>query len=593
MQIHSFHIPVMGTGFTIDTPLKVARYGISSVISLGDDKLIEKIRKHYCGLYEIEYVSIPESDPDHRARRVTEYLNFIAARVRKEIAAIKELPFEEGNELCKYFELLDDHSALKRKYLQMQKTHGGLRSRLEAWLRECVVAGSVDVNIMTKADRANAAGREYSDAMSALRGFAQSSLSASVVFSAGLNLHLFSYVSEFDDFFPNETGEFKKKVILKVSDFRSASVQAKVLAKKGVWVSEYRLESGLNCGGHAFPTEGYLFGPILEEFKLKKAELIRSLFPIYLESLREKGRSAPKEAPAARLTAQGGVGTSSEHRFLCRHFEVESVGWGSPFLLVPEATVVDDETLEKLIKAGEDDIYLSQASPLGVPFYNLRNSASEEARRQRILAGRPGSACRSKYLTFNTEFGEPLCVASTRYQKLKLDDLKEKNLPQGEYLQECNDVLEKACICRDLGDGALQKYGIIDEKKKLTPAICPGPNLAYFSRLCSLAEMVGHIYGRTDVIHPSVSRPHFLINELKLYVDYLKSRILKSCHDLAEKEAQSLREFRKNLFDGIEYYRSLAASLQEETEHSREKFIEDLASLQFQLEGLTLKEAVL
>jgi len=32
-QPHSFHIPVMGTGFTIDTPLKVARYGISSVIS--------------------------------------------------------------------------------------------------------------------------------------------------------------------------------------------------------------------------------------------------------------------------------------------------------------------------------------------------------------------------------------------------------------------------------------------------------------------------------------------------------------------------------------------------------------------------------
>ena len=26
---HTFHIPVMGTGFTIDTPLRVAKYGIS------------------------------------------------------------------------------------------------------------------------------------------------------------------------------------------------------------------------------------------------------------------------------------------------------------------------------------------------------------------------------------------------------------------------------------------------------------------------------------------------------------------------------------------------------------------------------------
>ena len=35
----------MGTGFTIDTPLNVAKYGISSVVSLVDDLLIEKMRK--------------------------------------------------------------------------------------------------------------------------------------------------------------------------------------------------------------------------------------------------------------------------------------------------------------------------------------------------------------------------------------------------------------------------------------------------------------------------------------------------------------------------------------------------------------------
>lgn len=42
-QMHSFHIPVMGTAFTIDSPIRVAKYGISSVISIIDDELIEKM----------------------------------------------------------------------------------------------------------------------------------------------------------------------------------------------------------------------------------------------------------------------------------------------------------------------------------------------------------------------------------------------------------------------------------------------------------------------------------------------------------------------------------------------------------------------
>ncbi len=46
-QPHSFHIPVMGTGFSLDTPLRVARFGISSVMSLVDDALIERLRRHY------------------------------------------------------------------------------------------------------------------------------------------------------------------------------------------------------------------------------------------------------------------------------------------------------------------------------------------------------------------------------------------------------------------------------------------------------------------------------------------------------------------------------------------------------------------
>jgi len=44
---HSFHIPVMGIAFTIDSPIKIAKYGISSVISIVDDFLIEKMNEYY------------------------------------------------------------------------------------------------------------------------------------------------------------------------------------------------------------------------------------------------------------------------------------------------------------------------------------------------------------------------------------------------------------------------------------------------------------------------------------------------------------------------------------------------------------------
>lgn len=39
---HTFHIPVLGLSYSIDTPLKVARFGISSVVSIIEDELVEK-----------------------------------------------------------------------------------------------------------------------------------------------------------------------------------------------------------------------------------------------------------------------------------------------------------------------------------------------------------------------------------------------------------------------------------------------------------------------------------------------------------------------------------------------------------------------
>src|SRR5262245_61888295 len=85
---HYFHIPVMGTGFTIDTALRVSRFGIASVVSLVDDLLIERIRKHYCGVYKLPYEPITSSQPDPRARRITAYLDMVHDVVQLQIAQL-------------------------------------------------------------------------------------------------------------------------------------------------------------------------------------------------------------------------------------------------------------------------------------------------------------------------------------------------------------------------------------------------------------------------------------------------------------------------------------------------------------------------
>ena len=199
---------------------------------------------------------------------------------------------------------------------------------------------------------------EFNDAHAALRGFANSKLSSSIILSAGLNPRLYSYFENFKDFFPNASGKLKKKIILKVSDFRSASIQGNYLAKKGLWVSEYRIESGLNCGGHAFATDGHLLGPILEEFNQKKDELVQSAHQLMSKALEQKEIPVPEKPLDLKITVQGGVGTAEEHNFLLEHYKVSSVGWGTPFLLVPEATSVDIETRKLLIKAKEKRKFL-------------------------------------------------------------------------------------------------------------------------------------------------------------------------------------------------------------------------------------------
>jgi hypothetical protein len=596
---HKFYIPVMGLAFTIDSPVKVAQYGISSVISIMEDRLIEMMRKHYYAYVNEPYYPITTKDENYREKRITDYLNLVSRIVSEKVEKLKNSVFEAGSEIVKYFEMLPEDSNIKRLYRQMTGTMDDVeKEELRKVLRNEINAGSIDVNIMTKLDKNNytKAGNlitDGSDALAALKGYAKSELkNSSVVFSAGMNPRLYNYLEKFREFDAKGPGQFEKKIIIKVSDYRSALIQGKYLAKKGIWVSEFRIESGLNCGGHAFATDGYLMGPILEEFKMKRNELSSTLFEIYNKALASKSFTTVGQPHPIKISAQGGLGTYEECELLHNYYGIDSTGWGTPFLLVPEATTVDDPTLALLQNAKKPDLFLSKNSPLGVPFHYLKGTSSDIEKKKRIERGMPGSPCTEKHLVSNTEFTEePICTASSKYQKLKINQLQSLNLPVEEYERELQKVLDKECLCIGLSNPAAIKYEQPFLKNLTAVTICPGPNIAYFSQKVSLQEMTNHIYGRTNIITDK-RRPHAFVNELFIYINYLKEQILDEADNMDSKREKYFLNFYNQLMSGIKYYREIVQPSNGFTEQSIEDFNNHLNRGESELEALCIVQPV-
>lgn len=560
-SIHTFHIPVMGLAYTIDSPIRVAHYGISSVISIIDDELIEKMHSFYSKKFHLNYHGISTKIHDYRAERITAYLNMVDDVVKQKFEAFKQELVESKEALDNYIAMLPTQSELKKGLQHLMEEGIAFKDNLKTYLENHLTPGSIDVNIMTKVDKDNFINNEplpvtFNDAHASLRGFANSKLNSSVVLSAGMNPRLYSYFEQFKDFFPDFNGNLKKKIILKVSDFRSAMIQGNFLAKKGLWVSEYRIESGLNCGGHAFATDGYLLGPILEEFKQKKEQLILSAHQLMVKALQLKEIPAPEQPLDLKITVQGGVGTAEEHQFLLDYFKVDSVGWGSPFLLVPEATSVDAATRALLAQSTEDDFYISQISPLGVLFNTVKGTTNEAIRRNRIAENKSGSSCPKKLLALSKEFSEQgTCTASRKYQDLKLEELNQlkDTISSVEFKRRRTKITDKSCLCVGLANASYLENGIAIKGEAQGVVICPGPNLAYFDQEVSLLDMIQHIYGNTSVLRHT-HRANLFINELKMYVDYLKNEIEEVANEMSSSQIKKLQTFKNNLLDGIAYY---------------------------------------
>ncbi|WP_233506724.1 hypothetical protein [Flavobacterium sp. AG291] len=563
-QLHNFHIPVMGLAYTIDSPIKVARFGIDSVISIVDDELIENMNAFYSRNFELPYKEITRKTYDYRAKRITSYLNLVDTIVKKKFNSFCDELATNKKALNDFVAMLPKISSVKKNldaYLSNQFSES---SDILKYLSENLFPGAIDVNIMTKVDKTNYDKNDslpniYNDAHSALRGFANSNLSSSLVLSAGMNPSLFSYIAEFDDFLPDDSGLLKKKVTLKVSDFRSAMIQGSFLAKKGIWVSEYRIESGLNCGGHAFATDGLLLGPIMQEFKDRKQELINTTHSLLQKAFSFKGKNIFESPFEVKFTVQGGVGTAEEHDFLLNYYEMDSVGWGSPFLLVPEATTTDKATRILLANAKEKDFYRSDISPLGVPFNTLVGTTNEYIKTHRILQNKAGSSCPKKLLALSKEYDEKgICTASRKYQQLKLEELQEINcnLSSVEFEKTATSVTVKSCLCVGLANPAYLENDIPIKGEAQGVVVCPGPNMAYFDKEVSLKDMVRHIYGYQSIL-PQEYRPNVFVKELELYVEYLEKNIAEVREQLTPALIKKWELFKSNLLQGILYYEDI------------------------------------
>ena len=565
--LHTFHIPVMGLAYTIDSPIRVAQYGISSVVSIADDDLIEKMRNFYSTKFNIPYEEISQKFHDYRAERITSYLNLVDKIVKEKFETFKTELAESKTALENFMSMLPNTSDIKKGFQNLLDDGISFKENIQSYIESHLFPGEIDVNIMTKLDKDNFIKNEqlpieFNDAHAALRGFANSNLESSVVLSAGMNPRLYSYFENFKDFFPNEKNELKKKIILKVSDFRSAMIQGNFLAKKGLWVSEYRIESGLNCGGHAFATDGLLLGTILEEFRQKKEQLVQSAHDLMIKALQLKNQAFPENPLELKITVQGGVGTAEEHEFLLDQYKVDSVGWGTPFLLVPEATSVDQETRNLLMKAKEDDLYLSHISPLGVPFNTLRGTSNEILKQKRIHENKAGSSCPKKFLALSKEYDpHGICTASKKYQDIKLAELEnvKDTLSADAFEKSKIKITEKSCLCVGLANASYLENDIKIKGQAQGVVICPGPNMAYFDHEVSLKEMLQHIYQGKTILTTN-DRPNLFVKELKMYVDYFRNEIETISGEVSANQLKKWNSFKTNILDGIEYYQNLFSS---------------------------------
>ena len=132
------------------------------------------------------------------------------------------------------------------------------------------------------------------------------------------------------------------------------------------------------------------------------------------------------------------------------------------------------------------------------------------------------------------EFGaEGICTSSKKFQEVKLAELEaiKETLTEETFEKMKFTITEKACLCVGLANASYLENDIKIKGQEQGVIVCPGPNMAYFDKEVSLAEMMQHIYGNANVM-TDTNRPNLFVKELKMYIDYLKNEISETTADL-------------------------------------------------------------
>lgn len=103
--------------------------------------------------------------------------------------------------------------------------------------------------------------------------------------------------------------------------------------------------------------------------------------------------------------------------------------------------------------------------------------------------------------------------------------------------------------------------------------------------------MTDHIYGRTNIITDN-SRPHVFINELFIYINYLKERLLYEGDNMDSKREKYFLNFYNQLMSVIKYYREIVQPCNGFSEQGIEDFNDYLDKAELELEGLGIVHPV-
>src|SRR5690554_8037004 len=95
-----------------------------------------------------------------------------------------------------------------------------------------------------------------------------------------------------------------------------------------------------------------------------------------------------------------------------------------------------------------------------------------------------------------------MCTASKKFQDIKIAELeaKKEDFTKAEIEKKKAEIFEKACLCVGLANASYLENGMEIKGQQQGVVICPGPNLAYFDKIISLADMVKHIYGKNNIL---------------------------------------------------------------------------------------------